>query len=100
MPDLAVVHLVRRQNGLPPFERFLSSYREHPAGTPHDLVILFKGFPAGDRTQDYDRLLEDTPHRKLFVSDRGFRSDRVFQVGRAARTRALLLPQFLQPHSR
>ena len=72
MSDLAVVHLVRRQNGLPPFERFLSSYREHPAGASHDLVIVFKGFSAEDRTRDYDRLLDEVPHRRLFVSDRGF----------------------------
>jgi hypothetical protein len=77
--DLAVVHLVRRQNGLPPFERFLRSYREHAAGAPHDLVILFKGFPVQGGTQDYDRVLDDLPHRRLYVSDRGLDLNAYFE---------------------
>ena len=79
MSDLAVVHLVRRQNGLPPFERFLSSYRERAAGAPHDLVILFKGFAVQGGTQDYDRLLDGTPHRRLFVPDRGLDLNAYFE---------------------
>ena len=72
MHELALVHLVRRQNGTAPFERFLASYRAHPAGVRHELVILFKGFPGEGGTRDYDALLLDLPHRRLFVSDCGF----------------------------
>ena len=79
MSGLALVHLVRRPNGLPPFERFLSSYREHAAGVPHDLVILFKGFPGEAGTRDYDGLLGDTPHRRLFVPDRGLDVNTYFE---------------------
>jgi len=77
--DLAVVHLVRRQNGLPPFERFLSSYRARAAGAPHELVILFKGFAIQGGMQDYDRLLDGTPHRRLFVPDRGLDLNAYFE---------------------
>ena len=72
MPGIAVVHLVRRQNGLAPLERFLVSYREHAAGVAHELVILFKGFRGESGTQGHDSLLEGLPHRRLFVFDRGF----------------------------
>ena len=72
MPGIAVVHLVRRQNGLAPLERFLASYRAHPAGVAHELVILFKGFRGEGGARDHDSLLEGLPHRRLFVPDRGF----------------------------
>ena len=71
MPGIAVVHLVRRQNGLVPVERFLASYREHSAGIEHELIILFKGFRGESGMQDHDSLLEGLPHRRLFVPDRG-----------------------------
>jgi hypothetical protein len=76
--DLAVVHLVRKQNGLAPFERFLASLRSHPCGAPHDLVILFKGF-NGD-CADYDEVLGDIPHKRLFVPDRGFDINAYFEA--------------------
>ena len=72
MAEIGVVHLVRRKNGLVPFKRFLASYREYPAGMPHDLVLIFKGFPFGRGTQDYDRLLADVPHRRMHLADFGF----------------------------
>jgi hypothetical protein len=71
MPGVAVVHLVRRQNGLAPLERFLESYGAHPAGLAHELVILFKGF-RGDGTPGYESLLKGLPHKRVFVPNRGF----------------------------
>jgi hypothetical protein len=72
MPGIAAVHLVRRQNGLAPFERFLASYRKHAAGAAHELVILFKGFRGEQETEGHDRLIEGLAHRRMFVSDQGF----------------------------
>jgi hypothetical protein len=71
MAEIGVVHLVRRKIGVAPFERFLASYREHRAGIPHDLVLVFKGFPFGRGTEAYDRLLADVPHRRMYLSDYG-----------------------------
>lgn len=71
MAEIGVVHLVRRQNGLAPFERFLASYREYPAGVAHDLVLIFKGFPFGLGTRAYDRLLANVPHRRMYLADYG-----------------------------
>lgn len=70
--EVAVVHLIRRKNGLAPFERFLASYRRYPAGLPHNLVLIFKGFPFGRGTMEYDRMLADLPHRRIYLADRGF----------------------------
>lgn len=39
---------------------------------PHDLILIFKGFPKGSETQDYDRLLVDVPHRRIYLADFGF----------------------------
>ncbi len=44
MKRIAVIHLVRQANGLPAFRAFLDSYRRHPAGIAHQLVLLCKGF--------------------------------------------------------
>jgi hypothetical protein len=71
VPSIAVVHLVRRKNGIAPLERFLASYMQRPAGQPHELVMVFKGFPRGIGLADYERLLSTVPHRRLFVPDRG-----------------------------
>lgn len=70
-PEIGVVHLIRRRNGLAPFERFLASYQEHPAGVPHDLILIFKGFPFGRGTEAYDQMLADVPHRRMYLADYG-----------------------------
>jgi hypothetical protein len=38
---IAVVHLVWGPLGVSPLRRFLDSYRRHPAGVEHELVVLF-----------------------------------------------------------
>lgn len=78
MAGVALVHLVRRQNGPGPFKRFLDSVREHPAGVPYDLVILFKGFQKS--SPEYEALLEGIPHRSLHVSDSGFDINAYFEA--------------------
>lgn len=72
MAEVGVVHLIRRKNGLIPFERFLASYRQYSPGMAHDLVLIFKGFSFGLGTRTYDRLLGNTPHRRMYVADYGF----------------------------
>ena len=63
------------------FERFLRSYREHPAGVAHQLVILFKGLGAGE-VDDHERLLADLPHRREFIPDTGFDLNAYFDAAR------------------
>ncbi len=49
--DVGIVHLVRAQNGIEPFRRFLDSHLLCPGGIPHDLLVVYKGFdtPDGER---------------------------------------------------
>jgi hypothetical protein len=44
MSDIAVFYLVRLAEGFSALEAFAKSYRTHPAGTDHTLVIIAKGF--------------------------------------------------------
>lgn len=48
MYDLALFYLARKAEGLDSFRRFIESYRTHPAGCPHQLVIIYKGFGGHD----------------------------------------------------
>lgn len=72
MRDLCVAHLVRASNGVEPFRRFLDSYRRHPAGAPHDLLIIFKGFADEPATAPFRAVLADTPFHAIEVPDEGF----------------------------
>ncbi len=66
MPEIEVVHLVWAAAGIEPFRNFLRSYRHHPAGSDHGLVILYNGFGAGN-LGPHRALLADIPHRELRV---------------------------------
>jgi len=70
--ELCVAHLVRRANGIAPFEAFLNSYRRHPAGIGHDLLIIYKGFRSQQTLRPYEALLEGIPHKFSFLSDVGY----------------------------
>jgi hypothetical protein len=43
-PEICVTHLVWAPLGSGPVRRFAQSYREHPAGTEHELLVVFKEF--------------------------------------------------------
>ncbi len=64
MSEIEVVHLVWAAAGIEPFRDFLVSYRQHPPGVDHDLVVLYKGFVA-DGLSEHQTLLADVPHREL-----------------------------------
>lgn len=68
--EVAVVHLVRASNGLEPFARFLDSYRRHPAGAGHDLVVLLKGFDSDAGA--HRELAEGLAVQWLALPDTGF----------------------------
>ena len=72
LAEIGVVHVVYAPYGLPPLQQFLDSYRRHPAGTDHELVLVFKAFAAETLPPDYQAALADLPHRALFVPDGGF----------------------------
>ncbi len=83
MTEIGVVHLVRNGNGIAPVERFLASYREHPAGIEHDLVIVFKGFRRQRLPAAYEAFLANQSHRRLFVPDAGYDISAYISAARA-----------------
>jgi hypothetical protein len=80
--ELAVVHLVRASNGPSPFVALLDSYRRHPAGVPHEFVLVFKGFSSCEEIEPYERLARDLPVRALMVDDRGYDLGAYFTAAR------------------
>lgn len=70
--DVCVVHLVRKCNGIEPFRNFLESYRSHPAGLEHELLLLYKGFDGEVDCASYEALAADILHSSLIVTDQGF----------------------------
>jgi hypothetical protein len=72
MDDICVVHLARAKNGPEPFRDFVESYRAHPAGVEHALLIIFKGFGEQPDLSEYEPLLEGIPYQTLFLPDEGF----------------------------
>ena len=72
MSDVCVAHLVREQNGVEPFRRFIASYKKNTGGIGHDLLIIWKGFADTSATKQYRAMIGDVPHRSVFVADVGF----------------------------
>lgn len=70
---IEVAHLVFESFGVEPFQRFLDSYRAHPAGIDHELVLAFKGFEDRPEALAACRAMAaDVPHRALLVPNAGF----------------------------
>ncbi|HEX8843690.1 MAG TPA: hypothetical protein VF791_03550 [Pyrinomonadaceae bacterium] len=72
MSETCVVHLVRAVNGIAPFQRFVESYRKHPAGVAHDLVLIFKGFDGRGAPAEYAEELEGLSYETFDLPDQGF----------------------------
>jgi hypothetical protein len=64
---LCLVFLAWTPYGVEPVERFVASYREHPAGTEHRLVLALAG-PEGDRTP-WQRAFATVPHEELEIGN-------------------------------
>lgn len=67
----AVVHLVRRVNGLRAFEDFMASYERHDPAYDHDLVLVFKGFEAVDELRPYRQRAHGHAAHEVQVTDYG-----------------------------
>jgi hypothetical protein len=80
MADICVAHLVRKQNGPAPLRAFVESYRARTAGVGHELLIIFKGFGAGEDLGEYESPLRDVPHQPFFLPDEGFDLTPYFRV--------------------
>ncbi len=72
MGDLGVVHVVYAPFGLAPVRQFADSYRKHPAGADHTLILAFKGFADGKLPELYRTLFEGIQYRALIAPNSGF----------------------------
>jgi len=66
------VYLARWREGAAVFRRFIESYKAFPDETPHDLLIVFKGFPTRGSKEEYYWILDDVTFIELKKSDVGF----------------------------
>lgn len=72
MQRLGVIYLYRFVEGVDPVRRFLASYRDHPAGTQHDLIVILKGFPDSARAALARPLFESVPAHFIELNDSGY----------------------------
>jgi hypothetical protein len=70
--SLALVHLVRKANGVEPLRAFAESYRAVPAGAEHDLVLLLKGFDDVRDAREHVARADAVADAELLVPDDGF----------------------------
>lgn len=61
---IAVVHLVWGPLGIGPLHEFLASYRRHPAGVQHELVVLLNNVPK-PLPVEFEEALAGVEHRLL-----------------------------------
>lgn len=67
----AVVYLAWVPLGLAPLERFLRSYEAHPAGAPHELVVVFNGQRSEAELTPFRAALAAVKHRALVIARPG-----------------------------
>lgn len=68
--EVAVIHLVWAPLGVEQLRRFMASYREHPAGQAHRLIIVYNGFTPGSALDPWREALTDIRHEELLLSSR------------------------------
>lgn len=79
-PPIAVIHLIRAVYGVEPFREFIRSYRAHPAGTDHELILLCKGFEGGELPPEWLDALGTTSASPIFRPDTGMDISSYFEV--------------------
>ncbi len=68
--DVAVVHLVWAPLGVEPLRRFVATYRAHPAGQSHRLIVVFNGFRPDSDLGPWHAELVDVRHEELRLTAR------------------------------
>jgi hypothetical protein len=70
--SVAVVYLARFAEGIDPVRKFIDSYKRHPAGIAHHLVIVWKGFPNNDPGGSAQKAIcDEVEHRSILMTDEG-----------------------------
>jgi hypothetical protein len=69
MNRIAVFYLARLAEGFGAFEQFAKSYRAHPSGVQHGLILIAKGFEKEGQLAVLEDIYSDIPHRTVEVSE-------------------------------
>jgi hypothetical protein len=87
--EIGLVHIVYAPYGPVPLRQFVESYQRHPAGTGHELLLVFKGFEADALSEEYHPVLDGLAHRALFIPDGGFDLGSYIQAARTCEHRLM-----------
>lgn len=87
--EIGLVHVVYAPYGVAPLQRFMDSYRQHPAGTDHQLILVCKAFEAETLPMGFQAAVNGVAHQALFVPDGGFDLGSYFHAARACEHRLL-----------
>ncbi len=68
--EVAVVHLVWAPLGVEQLRRFVASYRAHPAGQEHRLIVAYNGFTSGSALDRWREALTEVRHEELLLGSR------------------------------
>ena len=68
--ETALVHLVWAPLGVEQLHNFVASYRSHPAGQEHRLMIVYNGFAPGSPMDQWREALSDVRHEELMLTSR------------------------------
>jgi hypothetical protein len=68
---ITVVYLARAAEGLEPLRAFSESYRRHPAGTEHELCVIYKGFTRRRDLRGAREALDGIEDRSVDFEDVG-----------------------------
>jgi hypothetical protein len=71
-PEVTVVYLARKAEGIAAFQAFARSYAAHPAGINHDLVVIFKGYDGNSDLAEARAVFSSFPHIPIELPDEGF----------------------------
>jgi hypothetical protein len=66
--EVCAVHLVWAPLGVEPLRRFLRSYRAHPAGRGHELLVVFNGFGDAAALDAAQAELREVAHEQLVLA--------------------------------
>lgn len=69
---VGVVYLARHADGIDAFQRFARSYALLPAGMPHDLIVIYKGFEREEDSETARVAFDGLPHIAVCIPDVGF----------------------------
>lgn len=70
--DLTLFYLARQAEGVAAFRRFADSYKALPAGCPHTLVVIFKGFAGESDLAGARAVFAGVAHGEMRVDDAQF----------------------------